>query len=114
MEDFPRSNNETGNRLLTTLEENPAVRGRYLPRHRARVIEQDNLIVVEFVDRPWYTNARKSSRLGRYAAPAAAATAVVGTAGVAAAEGMLLPLWQVALLWGVSLSALTVGVASFF
>jgi hypothetical protein len=35
-----------------------ASRGRYLRRHRARVIEQDDLLVVEFVDRtPWYTRA---------------------------------------------------------
>jgi|GEM_PF-5536765 hypothetical protein len=35
-----------------------AARGRYLRRHNARVIEQDDLLVVEFVDQaPWYTAA---------------------------------------------------------
>ena len=35
-----------------------AYRGRFFAKHNARVIEQDNLVVVEFVDKtPWYTRA---------------------------------------------------------
>lgn len=41
-----------------TLSDSRAARGRYLERHHARVIEQDNLFVVEFMDQPpWYTRA---------------------------------------------------------
>jgi hypothetical protein len=33
-----------------------ATRGRFLARHKARVIEQDDLLIVEFVEQePWYT-----------------------------------------------------------
>jgi hypothetical protein len=36
-----------------------ATRGRFLARHKARVIEQDDLLIVEFVEQePWYTAAR--------------------------------------------------------
>lgn len=50
-----------------------APRGRYLPRHRARVIEQDNLFVVEFVDqKPWYTVAAAAAGERRRASAAAA------------------------------------------
>jgi len=35
-----------------------ATRGRFLRRHGARVIEQDDLLIVEFVGQePWYTTA---------------------------------------------------------
>ncbi|MBC7806822.1 MAG: hypothetical protein H7145_11805 [Akkermansiaceae bacterium] len=35
-----------------------ATRGRFLARHKARVIEQDDLVIVEFVEQdPWYTAA---------------------------------------------------------
>ena len=35
-----------------------AKRGRFLARHKARVIEQDDLVIVEFVEQePWYTAA---------------------------------------------------------
>ncbi len=40
-----------------------ATRGRFLPRHNARVIEQDDLLIVEFVARePWYTAAPRPRR----------------------------------------------------
>jgi hypothetical protein len=85
-----------------------AVRGRYLSRHRARVIEQnDNVVVVEFVEHPWYTAAARDEprRRGRVRRRGGAAAAV----GATAAAVVLLPVWEVALLWGVSLSALTIG-----
>jgi len=52
-----------------------ASRGFYLRRHRARVIEQDDLFVVEFIDQqPWYTVAlaeadreRKAARVFSFA-----------------------------------------------
>lgn len=35
-----------------------ATRGRFFARHKARVIEQDDLVIVEFVEQePWYTAA---------------------------------------------------------
>jgi hypothetical protein len=46
-----------------------AARGRYLARHHARVIEQDDLLVVEFVDsEPWYTRAAAEAERERKAA----------------------------------------------
>jgi hypothetical protein len=46
--------------VVTIDTEPPAPRGRYLARWGARVIEQDKLAIVEFVDNPWYTeNARR-------------------------------------------------------
>jgi hypothetical protein len=43
-----------------------AARGRFLHRHNARVIEQDDLLVVEFVDaRPWYTVALEEAEAER-------------------------------------------------
>ncbi len=44
--------------LLPPPDVSRARRGRYLSRHNARVIEQDDLLVIEFVDQaPWYTRA---------------------------------------------------------
>lgn len=94
-----------------------SVRGRYLPRHHARVIETGNLFVVEFVEHPWYTAAaqqRSRQRRSETVARAAAATAVVTTAAAAGSGMALLPVWQIALLWGVSLSALTLGLLRLF
>ncbi|MBC8136648.1 MAG: hypothetical protein H8F28_12230 [Fibrella sp.] len=35
-----------------------ATRGRFLARHKARIIEQDDLVIIEFVEQePWYTAA---------------------------------------------------------
>ena len=40
--------------------EPPDAVGRFLPRWQARVIRQGNVSVVEFLDKPWYTQpARK-------------------------------------------------------
>lgn len=64
------------------------VRGRYLPRHRARIIERDNLLLVEFLEPP--TASAGAHRYDPRATPP-----------------LKLPAWHVALLWGVSLSALT-------
>lgn len=44
-----------GGAPVPCLDARRAIRGRFYPRWRARVIEQDDLFVVEFVDRPWYT-----------------------------------------------------------
>lgn len=45
------------------LYDSRAARGRYLERHHARIIEQGNLFVIEFVDQPpWYTRAAASAR----------------------------------------------------
>ena len=65
-------------------------RGRYLPRHRARIIERDNLLLVEFLEPPLPSLPPPPMRRRHAAAPA-----------------LPLPAWHVALLWGVSLSALT-------
>lgn len=44
------------------LDVNRARRGRFLAKHNARVIEQDNLVIVEFVDQaPWYTQVIQES-----------------------------------------------------
>ncbi len=41
-----------------------ATRGRLLARHKARVIEQDDLVIVEFVEQePWYTAAPRRNGL---------------------------------------------------
>lgn len=46
-----------------------ASRGRYLSRHNARVIEQDDLLVVEFLDQePWYTREVAAAERERRAA----------------------------------------------
>ena len=69
-----------------------AVRGRYLPRHRARIIERGNLLLVEFLESP---------------------TAAVGSLrpqGRGGVPFLKLPAWHIALLWGVSLSALALEV----
>lgn len=40
-----------------------ATRGRFLARHKARVIEQDDLVIVEFVEQePWYTASPRRNR----------------------------------------------------
>ncbi len=62
-------------------------RGRYLPRHRARIVERDNLLLVEFLEPP---TASVGALLRRRPLPA-----------------VNLPAWHIVLLWGVSLSALT-------
>ena len=47
-------------RLPVSPSEPPAAVGRYLPRWRARVLKRGNVSVVEFLDRPWYSEpARK-------------------------------------------------------
>ena len=69
-----------------------AVRGRYLPRHRARIIERGNLLLVEFLD------------------PPTAAVGALRPQGRARASFLRLPAWHIALLWGVSLSALALEV----
>ena len=60
----------------------PVGRGRYLPRHRARIIEQDNLLLVDFLEPESEQMDTEASH--RRSAP-----------------------WPTLLLWGISLSALT-------
>ena len=38
-------------------------RGWFLPRHNVRVIDRGDVYVVEFADRPWYTEATRRREL---------------------------------------------------
>ena len=72
---------------LPAVHEAPVRRGCYFPRHHARVIEQGNLFVVEFMERPEHAAAPR-----RAGAPKTAVLWAVG---------------QVVLLWGAALTTLT-------
>jgi hypothetical protein len=41
--------------------------GRFLSTYRARVIEQDDLVIVEFIDRPWFTDRMRRQEARRTA-----------------------------------------------
>ena len=45
--------------------ENAPVQGRYLARWRVRAIRCGNVVAIEFLDRPWYTESsrRREARL---------------------------------------------------
>lgn len=85
------------------------VRGRFLRRHNARIIEDGNVLVVEFVEKPWYTEAARRQHeqaRARRRRRVTKTTAVITAAAAAGSGMMLLPIWQVALLGGLALSAL--------
>ena len=71
---------ETADEVTLPQSVPPVRRGVYLRRHNARVIEDGNLLVVEFLDSEAVASAR---------------------------PGLHLPAWQVALRWGASLPART-------
>ncbi len=75
-----------GRRPPSPIHEGPVTRGRYLPRHHARVLEQGNLFVVDFVERPDAAARKRAAALRK---------------------AVFLALGQVALLWGVALAVLT-------
>ena len=48
-------------------QERPTPRGWFLAKHNARVIDRGDAFIVEFADRPWYTEAcrREAQRNAR-------------------------------------------------
>ena len=46
-------------------EPSDAARGRFLPRWQARVIQRGNVSVVEFLDRPWYSEPARRLEVRR-------------------------------------------------
>ena len=49
--------------VVTIDTEPPAPRGRFLARWGVRLIEEQNLTIIEFLDNPWYTEpARRRDR----------------------------------------------------